>query len=199
MGNRSADARERVRGIFEKVVADGLRRESVAGASEEQIDAAAAAQGVDRLPEAVREVLRRVGARPGRWLAGSAFGIRLDGARAKRCARAVAGGALADPGGMFVLVEHQAYEYHVIDGADLGDDDPPVWLVIEGEEARRAWGSVTGWFAAVSPDVARYRSRLRLMMEQRARRGRTDVPAWAHDLRADDEPDAGPDAGPDVG
>ncbi|GAA1269755.1 hypothetical protein [Saccharothrix xinjiangensis] len=50
------------------------------------------------------------------------------------------------PGAVLTLTAHQGYAYQVVDGADLDQDDPPVWNVVEGEEAAvvvdgvpRAW------------------------------------------------------------
>ncbi|MFI9817837.1 hypothetical protein [Saccharothrix variisporea] len=48
--------REQIRATFDRVLAEGLKAESVAGTSDEQIDAWAAAQGVDTVPAAVRIV-----------------------------------------------------------------------------------------------------------------------------------------------
>ncbi|XVV01535.1 hypothetical protein ACQPW3_29630 [Actinosynnema sp. CA-248983] len=61
---------ERIRATFDRVVSEGLKAESVAGAFDEQIDAWAAAQGVTTVPAAVREALRIVGVTRGLRLAG---------------------------------------------------------------------------------------------------------------------------------
>jgi hypothetical protein len=78
---------------------------------------------------------------------------------------------------MYVLVAHQAHTFHVIDGTDLTSGDPPVWLIAEDEAVIRGWDSVSVWFAAMAPDVARYRERLRLMRQ----RGNA-TPPWARHI-----------------
>jgi hypothetical protein len=168
---------ERIDAIFERVCANGLRRGSVAGASDDQIDQMAAEQGVDRVPEAVREVLRIMGVRSGLWLAGTAFGVEAMTAERKRHVVATLTNLeheLVDPRGLLALTAHQGYAYHVVDGADLDQDDPPVWDVVEGEGARRAWDSVSGWFASTAPNVAD----LRDMMEMMEEMGK-QPPKWA--------------------
>ncbi|MGI5505013.1 hypothetical protein [Lentzea sp. CA-135723] len=160
---------ERIDAIFDRVCANGLRRGSVAGASDDQIDQMAAEQGVERVPEAVREVLRIMGVQSGLWLAGTAFGVGAMTAERKRHAVATLNGLenheLTDPRGLLALTAHQGYAYHVVDGADLGQDDPPVWDVVEGEGARKAWDSVSDWFAGTAPNVTDLRDMLEMMEE----------------------------------
>ncbi|MCG8923236.1 hypothetical protein [Lentzea sp. CC55] len=159
---------ERIDAIFERVCANGLRRGSVAGASDDQIDQMAAEQDVDRVPEAVREVLRIMGVRSGLWLAGTAFGVEAMTAERKRHVVATLTNLeheLVDPRGLLALTAHQGYAYHVVDGADLDQDDPPVWDVVEGEGARRAWDRVSDWFAGTAPNVADLRDVLEMMEE----------------------------------
>ncbi|MEV6095104.1 hypothetical protein [Nocardia sp. NPDC051981] len=170
----------RIRIVFENVVADGLRRDSVQGATEAEIDGFAARQDIAQVPEAVREVLRLIGKRHGLWLAGTAFGVDAVTAETKRHALATLGGldhALRDPAGMLVLSAHQAYTYQVIDGTDLDQDDPPVWEIVEGQVARPRWRSVTAWFAAMDPDIESRRD----MLEVNAELGH-DLPTWAADI-----------------
>ncbi|MFJ6675388.1 hypothetical protein ACIQMJ_30155 [Actinosynnema sp. NPDC091369] len=169
-----------IRATFEKVVRDGLRRESVAGADDREIDRMAADQGVAAVPVAVREVLRLIGRRSGLWFPGTDFGVGLVTGRTKQDARAALEGLsheVRSPDGIFVLSAHQGHTYHFIDGADLGMDDPPVWVVTEHEEVVRDWGSTTEWFAAMDPDVEDYREMLEMMTEL----GR-QPPGWAEDL-----------------
>jgi hypothetical protein len=178
-------AAEQVRATFDRVVAEGLKAESVAGASDEQVDAWAAAQGVTTVPAAVREALRIVGVTRGLWLAGSAMGVEAVTERSKRQALATLADLpdpLRDAAGMLVLVEHQAYSYHVVDGADLDQPDPPVWVINEGEDVQQYWPSVTYWFDGTAPSVKQYRSRLRLMRKQ----GSKLVPSWGDYIRLDD-------------
>lgn len=159
---------ERIAAIFDSVCENGLRRGSVVGASDDQIDQMAAEQGVDRVPEAVREVLRIMGVQSGLWLAGTAFGVDAMTAERKRHVVATLNQLdhdLSDPRGLLALTAHQGYAYHVVDGADLDQDDPPVWDVVEGEGARKAWDSVTNWFAGTAPNVTDLRDMLEMMEE----------------------------------
>ncbi|MEV0403870.1 hypothetical protein [Actinoallomurus sp. NPDC050550] len=184
MGERGQEAVAAIRAVFDRVTADGLVPESVAGATDEQVEAFAAAQGVRVVPETVREVLHLIGVRKGLWQAGSSLGVDAVGGDAKRYAQATLsrdGGAIQDADGLLVLVMHQAYEFHVIDGADLGNLDPPVWLITEGEPADPVWRSVTHWFDSISPDVSAYRSRLELLVKLGKR-----MPSWAQHLRPGD-------------
>ncbi|MFJ9362865.1 hypothetical protein ACIRRA_00385 [Nocardia sp. NPDC101769] len=170
----------RIRIVFDAVIADGLRRDSVAGASEAAIDAYAARQGVVRVPEGVREVLRLIGRRHGLWLAGTGFGVDAITGETKSQVLATLSGlehAMRDPAGLLVLSAHQSYAYQVIDGADLDQDDPPVWEVVEGQSARPRWSSVTAWFAAMDPDIDSRRD----MLEVNAELGH-ELPTWAADI-----------------
>lgn len=96
----------------------------------------------------MREVLRLLGVQSGLRLAGTAFGVDAMTAERKRYAVATLDGLdhdLSDPRGLLVLAAHQGYAYHVVDGADLGEDDPPVWDVVEVRvRARHGAASVTG-------------------------------------------------------
>jgi hypothetical protein len=151
-----------VREVFEAAVAAGFRRSAVTGATDAQINAMAAVQGVARVPGEVREVLRIMGVHHGLWLMGSSLGVHLD-----------------RPGPVpgLVLAEHQGYVYHFVAGSDLGQDDPPVWVRTDDEPAVRRWDSVSSWFADIAPDVRRYRERLAVMAEIGRRR-----PVWADDF-----------------
>ncbi|MBC6458234.1 hypothetical protein HKK72_10025 [Actinomadura sp. HBU206391] len=172
----------RIHATFHQVLSDGLRPDAVSGASGEQIDEMAAAQGVKVLPAALRQVYRLIGTRSALWLAGSSFGTALDGGAVKSHALATLDrlpNPFADAQGMYVLVVHQAQTFHVIDGTDLTSGDPPVWLIAADEAVIRGWDSVSGWFAAMAPDVARYRERLQLM-----RRHGNPIPPWARHLNA---------------
>lgn len=140
MDSHDQEAVAAVRAVFDQVIADGLAPESVTGATDEQVEAYAAAQGVTAVPAAVREVLRLIGVDHGLWQVGGSFGVDAVGRDAKRYAQAALaqdGGAIRDPGGLLVLVMHQGYAFHVIDGADLGHPDPPVWLITEEAGATR--------------------------------------------------------------
>lgn len=93
---------------------------------------------------------------------------------------AAQGDSLQDSAGALVLVEHGGYTYHLIDGADLELDDPPVWLVTEGEEPEKQWRSVSFWFETITPDIERYRERLELLQES----GDDFLPPWAQYINA---------------
>lgn len=176
--------RDEVIAIFEKAITDGLRRESVGGATDAEIDAMAAQQGVDEVPAAAREVLRHVGKNPSLWFAGSSFGVSAVDRSAKDGAIASLSMSTSKPAGsenMLVLVAHGGYSYHAIDGADLAEENPPVWLIDEGEAATQQWDSVTSWFRAMTPDIARYRTRARIFRN----RGDGFAPAWANAIRTD--------------
>lgn len=168
----------KIRSTFERVVAQGLRPTAYRGASDDQIDQMARSQDVPVVPISVRQVLRLVGGGPGLWLAGSSFGAGAVGPEDKQAALAQlsrSGNPLRDAHGLLVLVAHQGHSYQVIDGADLTQPNPAVWLVAEGEQVNRRWSSVTEWFESISPDVERYRERLTVLLE-------TDpdfLPGWA--------------------
>ncbi|WP_158854905.1 SMI1/KNR4 family protein [Saccharothrix deserti] len=139
MDDNDAAAVARVRGIFEDVVAGGFRAEMVEGASDEEIDAWAAAQGVRMVPAAVREILRIMGKQGGAWLPGTTFGVRKVDAEVREEAgwcvdeadeRGISHG-MRDPAGMLVVTEGGAYVYLVVDGSDLAEPDPPMWVLFE--------------------------------------------------------------------
>ncbi|MEU6562708.1 hypothetical protein [Nocardia nova] len=164
--------------MFAAAVSDGLDPDSVSGASDSQIDAWGTGQGARAVPLAVREVLRVLGCDHGLWLVGSSLGVHAVHREAKNhflATLSALGNPMDDPEGALVLVDHQSYTFHVIDGAETALPDPPVWLVTEGEVAEKRWETVSFWFQAVTPDVARYRERLEVMRELGHRR----VPDWA--------------------
>lgn len=182
MTEPSVDPAQQIRAAFDETIGEGLRADSVAGASDGEIDEMVTAQRAAAVPDAVREVLRLIGREHGLWLAGSSLGIGLR-ETAKNGALALlrsVGDPLGDSSGALVLVEHGAYTYHVIDGADLDSNDPAVWLVTEGEQATRQWASVTEWFEAICPDVERFRERLEMMRES----DDSFLPAWARHIEA---------------
>ncbi|CAL9389675.1 hypothetical protein [Streptomyces albus] len=111
MDSTSSEAIRGIRTVFEAVIADGLRRESVVGATDAEIDTALAAQGGSGAPSAVREVLRLVGRSPGLWLAGSGSGVQTMTSAMKANALAtlatLPSHGIGDPASALVLVEHQ--------------------------------------------------------------------------------------------
>ncbi|GGP50611.1 hypothetical protein [Saccharothrix coeruleofusca] len=174
-----------IRATFERVLSEGLKPESVTGASDEQIDAMAAEQGAAGVPAAAREVLRLIGVNHGLWLAGSSLGVSAVGAKSKKNALATLAqlddNPLGDAEGMLVLTEHQSYTYHVVDGTDVNQADPSVRGITEGEGVVKYWPSVTNWFENIEPGVKKYRSRLRLMRQI----GDTSTPPWAEHINLD--------------
>ncbi|MFJ7212370.1 hypothetical protein [Amycolatopsis sp. NPDC098790] len=178
MSEPNTDPAERIREIVAAAVSDGLRADSVSGASDDEIDAWAAEQGARAVPPAVREVFRTIGREHGLWLVGSSLGVHAVRREAKNHLLATLptlGDPLEDPEGALVLVEHQSYTFHVVDGVELELPDPPVWLISEGEPAEKQWASVSHWFRTITPDIARYRERLEVMQEL----GRKRIPDWA--------------------
>ncbi|MFF0609156.1 hypothetical protein ACFYUD_10850 [Nocardia tengchongensis] len=96
--------------------------------------------------------------------------------RGSYCRRAL--GKLESPlgnaSGILVLLEHQGYEFHVIDWRDLDLPDPPVWLVVEGKSAATHWPSVTDWFRFGAPNLMDYKFRLEFSRKRR----RVVNPSW---------------------
>ncbi|MFE3195483.1 SMI1/KNR4 family protein [Nocardia sp. NPDC059240] len=150
------------------MIADGLKPESMTGATDHQIDAFANEQGVRDVPAAFRQVLRLIGVRRGLWFAGTAFGIgSIDGA-SKREALATLSrftDPFTDSAGLLVLADHQAYQYYVIDGACLTEPDPAVWIISETDGVEQCWPSVTSWFDSADPDVGRYVKRMQMLRD----------------------------------
>ncbi|PAZ15958.1 hypothetical protein CLM62_10815 [Streptomyces sp. SA15] len=173
MVDESAAAAVRgIRDVFDQVVAGGFRAEKVEGASDEEIDAMAAAQGVRMVPAALREVLRILGKQGGAWLPGAGFGISM-GAQDKEYAlwcveeaeeRGIAHG-MRDPQGLLAVLDAAASSYVVVDGADLAEADPPMWVLVESGEVTRRHESVTAWFALTGEGVMDTR---RMLAERRA-------------------------------
>lgn len=174
-----AAAVARIRAIFDEMVAAGYRAEKVEGASDEEIDAVAAAQGVPMVPAAMREILRIMGSRPGLLMAGTLFGVETADPEIKEGAgwcleeadeRGTPHG-MRDPAGMLVIAAAHPESYSVIDGSDLAEPDPPVWVLVESGEVWRSRDSVTQWFATVGEGLVETKRRL---ADMRAR-GRPDL------------------------
>jgi len=169
----TADAQRRVREIFASAVAEGFRAETVEGASDADIDRMAAAQGVPAVPAALREVLRLLGRKPALWFAGSIFGVTVD-AEVKQdaldCLDEVDEHGMRDPGNLLAVLDAAGSSYLVVDGADLGLPDPPLWVLTEGGSVQKRWASVTEWFAAVAEEIVQTKARL----ASRRARGQSD-------------------------
>lgn len=170
---------EQIRAIVAGAVADGLRPESIEGASDEQIDAFGADQQVRAIPVAVREALRVAGVRQGMWLPGMEFGVTVDHEAKEEVIELLRNRQhkLRDAQGLLVLAARRQSTYHVVDGADLTDDDPAVWNISARVGIRQDWGSVTGWFAAHKPDIAEARQLIMV-----AEMDGEPLPSWANDI-----------------
>ncbi|WP_280202932.1 SMI1/KNR4 family protein [Nocardia cyriacigeorgica] len=173
-----------IRHIFNRTAEEGWKPESVTGASDTEIDAWAAGQGASRIPEALREAMRLIGKQHGYRQPGTSLGVRSVTEQTKRHALAALS-QLSDPfvdsSGILVIAEHQAYEYQVIDGSDLGEADPPVWCIVEQESVEKRWNTVTEWFESIRPRVADYRARADL----RLRRGKPLPASWSENFQID--------------
>ncbi|MGV9409182.1 SMI1/KNR4 family protein [Nocardia sp. NPDC003693] len=173
---------DRVRRIVEQVFEDGLRRDSVRGATVEEIADYLAAQGVPEVGSAIGETLRLIGARPGLWLSGFSFGVHGPDATTKAAVLELLSTTehdIADPEGLLVLATDDDAEHIVIAGSDTALDDPAVWRIDSSEptpQVRKAWGSVTGWLDTSKPNVANRRLMLRAWPSDRP------SPKWAADI-----------------
>lgn len=147
---------------FESVVQAGLDIGGMAGAYDADIDAMAAAQDVECIPEAVRVVLRLIGARPGSYeLVAGSLGPGAVGRAHKRLAVELLHELpaeelqLVDPDNVFVIAVYEGEVFAIVDGSHLSDPNPPVWR-LEGDYAlEKRWSSVTEWFSVVSDDLIR--------------------------------------------
>ncbi|WP_153032167.1 hypothetical protein [Amycolatopsis sp. YIM 10] len=178
-------AAARVRDIFDDVVARGFRAQAVQGASDREIDTWAAAQGVRMVPAALREILRIMGKprrkTPTGWFESSAFGVDSIDARDKEFAgwcveeadeRGIEHG-MRDPEGMLVVAgDGTSASFVVIDGSDLAEPDPPIWVLTEAGSIRRSSESTTAWFAKIGEEL------MDLTRQHARRRGQAyyDVP-----------------------
>lgn len=155
-GDETGRINAEVREVLDDVLAAGLRPEAVRGASQTQIVEVAAAQGVSVVPLAVRLVWSLIGAAPGPFWMGSVREVTDLGPERKALARESLDDhehPLGDPDGMLVLLAHESTEFHVIDGADLEQANPPVWRLYEGEPPHRLWPTVVDWFRFAATNV----------------------------------------------
>ncbi|MFG1795026.1 SMI1/KNR4 family protein [Nocardia sp. NPDC049149] len=154
-----ARAIDRVHALFQDVLAHGLRADAVSGATNAEIDGMAVAQQAAAVPAALREILRLIGYDRGPYFGdGSAFGVELrldEKSMALEFFDEVAAppAEFRDPEGMLVLHYHGGYQVCVLDGADLDEPDPPVWLLREDGELARLWSTTTEWFSGVCAEV----------------------------------------------
>ncbi|MFI9405275.1 hypothetical protein [Nocardia sp. NPDC052316] len=162
--NDEAAAAGVIRDLFDHAVSEGFRAETVEGASDVEINAMAAAQGVDMVPAAVREVLRILGRNAGSVLAGTVFGVRGPDADDKQGAlwslEEAAEHEIRDPAGLLVVSEAGGYSYVVIDGSDVGKPNPPLWEITESGVVTRRRESVTEWFSLLMDRVVQEKHRL---------------------------------------
>jgi hypothetical protein len=174
------DAASRVREIFTSVVTEGFRVEMVEGASDEEIDRMATAQGVRAVPASLREVMRLLGRKPALWFAGSIFGVIGVDAAVKQdaldCLDEAGEQLMGDPRNLLVVLDAAGSSYLVVDGADLELPDPPLWLLTEAGTVEKRWGSVTEWFAGVADGVLETKA----MLVSRRARGKPDTAREAY-------------------
>jgi hypothetical protein len=174
VGRETNDAVSRVREIFASVVAEGFRVEAVQGASDEEIDRMAMAQGVSVVPASLREVLRLLGRTPTMWFAGATFGVLSVDAEVKQdaldCLDETDEHAMRDPQNLLAVLDAASSSYLVVDGTDLELPDPPLWLLTETGTVQKRWASVTEWFANVADGVLEGKARL----ASRRARGKPD-------------------------
>lgn len=71
---------------------------------------------------------------------------------------------------MLVVLDAAGSSYLVVDGADLGLADPPLWVLTEGGSVRKRWSTVSEWFGNVADGVLERKARL---LSRRAR-GKSD-------------------------
>lgn len=165
-----------IRTIFDSAVAHGVRPEFVRGASDDAVEQVRVSQGVSAIPQAVHDIWLLFGENSGPWWAGESTTVGdLDGELKEIAVELYdsEGGGLSDASGMLVLLDHQGYEFHVIDGVDLGNTDPPVWLLMEGQPATKMWSSVTEWFDTATGRVLALKERIRRMQEEGGRSTRS--------------------------
>lgn len=182
--NSESSATTPVRETFNRAASQGWRPESVSGATDLQITTWAADQGVTQVPAVVREVLRMIGVTHGYWMPGTLLGVNELTRKNKEFALATVariGDQLQDSNGLLVLTDHQAYEFLVIDGADMTMDDPPIWIISEEAGIEPVYTSVTTWFESIAPQAEEYRARYR----RRVRRGGKIPDSWFLNFRED--------------
>ncbi|MFJ4656145.1 SMI1/KNR4 family protein [Nocardia sp. NPDC088792] len=149
---------------FDRAVSAGFRPEAVEGATESEIDSMVEAQGVSHIPDALRAVLRILGRRWGAAMPGTVFGVHGMSEdireQALWCLEEGGDHGMVDPGHLFVFSAAGGYSYLVIDGVDLEQPDPPVWLLIESCQVKQIANSVTEWFGRVIDEVINEKRRL---------------------------------------
>lgn len=174
MQGQAADPATQVRKTFDDVVAEGFRADMVEGASDDEIDRMADAQGVPAVPAALREVLRLLGKKPGLWFSGTAFGVDGVDADTKRdaveCLDEAESHDMVDPQNMLAVLDGGSYSYLAVDGSDLENPNPPLWMLTESGDVTKRWDSVTSWFANVADGVRERKERL----ASRRARGKAD-------------------------
>ncbi|MRH86170.1 hypothetical protein GFY24_01600 [Nocardia sp. SYP-A9097] len=149
----------KVREIFQAVVRAGVDLDRIAGAYDEDIDAMAAEQGVPAVPAAVRALFSLIGIEAGPYAVAGAIGPGGVRPRDKRLALELVGELpgqaeqLADPPHMLVMVMHENEVFSIIDGSQVAEPTPPVWLLHGDYKLERRWGSVTEWFSAITDEV----------------------------------------------
>ncbi|WKG08253.1 hypothetical protein QX204_24755 [Nocardia sp. PE-7] len=122
------------------------------GATDSQIDALASAQGVAEVPIAVRQILRHIGMIEGVFAAQGTFCVSYLGPDAKEMAiefveelpRGVK--SLDGPDNLLVVMKFQSECCLVVDGSDLGSENPPLWELSEDGRSPVRYSSTTTYF-----------------------------------------------------
>ncbi len=129
----------------------------VRGCTEEEI-AYIEAQAQVRLPQIYRRFLARMGRAAGRFLEGSDFKypvvttLRKD---AERLLEESGGGWTLGPTD-HVFIGHQGYEFLFFDCQN--GEDPPVWRLMEDEEAEEVFPRFSDWLSAcVNDEIAAFK------------------------------------------
>jgi hypothetical protein len=174
----------RIHEIYEDVVRYGMNPDPVLGASDAEIDAMAASQGVSHVPTAIREIFRLIGESRGPYLGGGGrLSTRsLDGDQKEIALeyleeRPDEEPSLVDPKNLLVIFSHGGYLACVVDGAELSAPNPPVWLLLEDGEREKRWPTATDWFSVASNEVKSLADTLAEM------RSLGNEPAWAEYFR----------------
>ncbi|MFD4443429.1 hypothetical protein ACFWPK_27000 [Nocardia sp. NPDC058519] len=139
------------------------------GATDSQIDALASVQSVAEVPAAVRQIFRNIGMIEGVFAAQGTFCVSYLGPDAKEMAieffedlpKGV--DSLNDPDGLLVVMKSQSEFCLVVDGSDLGNENPPLWELSEDGRDPVRYSSTTAYFNIAADRACDYISWARKM------------------------------------
>ncbi|MEU8895487.1 hypothetical protein [Nocardia sp. NPDC048505] len=143
---------------YREVVSGGLDLDRIEGSSDSAIDAMADSQNASAIPASAREIYRFIGTRSGTFLSICSFELwELDAEEKEVAMESLSDVAselnpIVDPIHMLVIMQSDAGYHAVIDGVDLDEPDPPVWIVFEGGTIERR-DSVTSLFSQIARSV----------------------------------------------